>query len=96
MITTFSTSGLEAVVLNKPVITINLTGRPDPVDYAEKGVAIGVYKGKNLYYAINNALYNEDVRKSLLRERKKYKRDYFLDGKASERISNVIESMVLA
>jgi len=93
LITTFSTSGLEAVVLNKPVITINLTGRPDPVDYAKQGVAIGVYEEKNLCSAIDNALYDQQTCKSLVKARERYVRDYLLDEKSSERIGDIIECM---
>ena len=96
LITTFSTSGLEAIVLDKPVITINLTGQPDLVDYAEKGVAIGVHKKNDLHDAINNALYNQEARRLMAKMRKDYISDYLLDGNAKKRIGDVIESMAKA
>lgn len=96
LITSHSTSGLEAVILDKPVITVNLTGRPDLVDYVNKGVAIGVYEEDTLCNAINNALYDEDIRSKLSDNRKIYIKDYLLDGKSSERIADVIENMAKA
>jgi UDP-N-acetylglucosamine 2-epimerase len=65
VITGFSATALDAIMLNKPVITINFTGLKDPVPYAESGVAIGVNKEKDLIIAINNGLYNEDIKKDL-------------------------------
>lgn len=96
LITFHSTSGLEAVVLDKPVVTVNMTERPDPMDYAERGVAIGIYEEQNLHNAIYNALYDDEVRNSLSKARKQYVMDYLLDGKAKERIVDVIEGMVEA
>ena len=96
LITFHSTSGLEAVVLEKPVITVNMTGRPDPADYAEKGIAIGVYEEKNLCNAVDDALNNEETRNSLAKAREHYVNDYLLDGKAKERIGDVIEGMAKA
>jgi len=96
MLTSFSTTGLEAMILGKPVITINLTGIPDIVPYAESGAAIGVCKPEELASAINSALYDEKTRKSLEEMRKKfvYESAYKMDGKASERVAGLIEEMI--
>ena len=48
MINKNSTTAVEAVALNKPVIVLNLGGAPDVVDYVEMGVASGVYRGEDL------------------------------------------------
>lgn len=42
IITCHSTTGLETIYMNKPLITINLTGKPDYVDYASSGAACPV------------------------------------------------------
>ena len=84
----------RSVRVDKPVVTIHLTGRTDPVDYAEKGVAIGVYTENDLSDAINNILYNEETRKSLAEMRKDYISDYLLNGKAKENIGDIVEEMV--
>lgn len=42
VLTRFSTTGMEAVVLSKPLVTINLTDRPARASYATSGVALAV------------------------------------------------------
>ncbi len=93
MLTAWSTTALEAMILNKPVITINPTGKPDPVPYAKSGAAIGVYDLSKLKSAIKGALYNKNIRKKLEERRKKfvYERVYKIDGKATERVCKLIE-----
>ena len=93
MITMFSTTALEAMILNKPVITVNLTGMKDPMPYAESGAAIGVYKEEDIVSAIRDALYNEEVRQMLAINRKKfiYEHAYKQDGKATERVAGLIQ-----
>lgn len=46
MITKFSTTAIEAAVLGKPVIVLNLTSKFDPAGYVKSGIALGVYKKK--------------------------------------------------
>ena len=48
MLTKDSTTAMEAIALNKPVIVLNLGGEPDVVDYVEHCVALGVYKEEDL------------------------------------------------
>lgn len=48
VITPWSTTGLEAILLGKELITVNLTGTPDKMPYAEKGAAVGVYSREGL------------------------------------------------
>ena len=93
MITRHSTTAMEAVALNKPVIILNLSGEPDPVEYVKEGVALGVYKEDNLKTAIGRLL-NDDS--ELAKNREKYIEKYLykIDGKATERVVNVIEVMI--
>jgi glycosyltransferase involved in cell wall biosynthesis len=92
LMTVHSTVALEAMIFDKPVITINLTGKPDLMPYAKSGAAIGVYKEEDLVPAIRDALYSEVTRKKLKEARKKfvYEHAYIQDGKASERVANLI------
>lgn len=96
LMTAHSTVALEAMILNKPVITINLTGKPDVMPYAESGAALGVYKKEDLALAIRKALYDPEVRKDLQRNREKfvYEHAYKLDGKASKRVAKLIVQLV--
>ncbi|MBU4255982.1 MAG: UDP-N-acetylglucosamine 2-epimerase, partial [Thermoplasmatales archaeon] len=88
-----STTGMEAVALNKPVIVVNLTGRPDPVEYVKERVALGVYKEEDLKPAVEQLLRDDS---ELAKNRKKYVEKYLykIDGKATERIINLIKEVI--
>jgi CDP-glycerol glycerophosphotransferase (TagB/SpsB family) len=89
MITRHSTTAMEAVALNKPVIILNLSGEPDPVDYVKEGVALGVYKEEDLKPAIEKLLKDDS---ELAKNRGRYIEKYLykIDGKATERVVNLI------
>lgn len=101
LITPWSTVGLEAMILDKPVITMDLTGRVVPHHaykklYVESGAAICVYTEKDLIPAIRDALYNEEVRKKLAEERRKFVYEYVYkqDGEASKRVADLIMQVI--
>lgn len=96
VITMFSTVGLEAIILDKPVITINLTNKPDSYPYAESGAALGVYKPEDISNAIKKVLYDPEVGMALKKCRKKfvYEHAYKMDGLASRRVADLIEGMM--
>ena len=96
MIAFFSTTITEALILERSVITVNLTGRPDPMPYAESGAAIGVYRSEDLVPAIKSALYDKNTRERLKNDRERfiYEHHYALDGKATERVVNLITRMI--
>jgi surface carbohydrate biosynthesis protein len=91
-----STASLEAMILDKPIITLNLNGGPNYIPYVEDGTSIGVYNKEDLVPAIKDALYNEGIRKKLEKERSKYVYEYayIQDGKASERIVDLIFQII--
>ena len=93
MITRHSTTAMEAVALNKPVIILNLSGEPDPVEYVKEGVALGVYKEEDLKPAIEKLLKDDS---ELAKNREKYIEKYLykIDGKATERVVNLIEEIL--
>lgn len=93
MMTRHSTTAMEAVALNKPVIILNLSGEPDPVEYVKEGVALGVYDEKNLKATIDKLL-KDDL--ELAKNRNEYigKYLYKIDGKATERVVKLIEEMI--
>lgn len=86
----FSTVGLETIFLNKDLITINLTGKEDIVPYAKSGAAISVDDLNKLEACIKNILIDDNVKSKLNNGRNKYKND----GKASERIVDIISNIV--
>ena len=93
MIARHSTTAMEAVALNKGVIILNLSGEPDSVEYVKEGVALGVYKEEELKQAIEKLLKDDS---GLAKNRKKYIEKYLykIDGKATERVTNLITQMI--
>jgi UDP-N-acetylglucosamine 2-epimerase len=96
VITGFSATALDAMVLHRPVITVNLTALEDPLPFAESGAAIGVYEQKDLGSALEKGLYDETSRESMEKERAKfvYQQVYMLDGEATTRVVQLIQQMV--
>lgn len=93
VITKDSTTGMEAVALNKPLIVLNLSGTPDVVDYVEEGVALGVYREEELLPAIKKLL-NDD--RKLRENRDKYIEGFLLkvDGESSRRAAKFVEGVL--
>jgi len=93
LLTKTSTVAVEAVALNTPVIVLNLSGDPDVVDYVKEGVALGVYKEEDLHPVIEKLLEDDT---ELARNRRTYigKNLYKIDGKASDRVVNLIEKII--
>jgi len=91
-----STVGLETLILNKPLIDINLTNKPYYQDYVKEGVALGIRKEEDLLPAIKSILENETIRKKLEKKRKRYvyEHAYKMDGKAAERVADLITRMI--
>jgi len=91
-----STVGLEAALLDKPIICINTTKEEMASMYISSGVAIEVNRVEELIPTIEEVLYNKKVQKKLANARKKfvYEHAYIQDGKASERVANVIIQMI--
>jgi CDP-glycerol glycerophosphotransferase (TagB/SpsB family) len=92
-ITKWSTTGLEAIALNKPLLILNLGGEPDRVEYVKEGVALGVYNEKDLTPTIEKSLKDDS---ELAKNRGKYLEKYLykIDGKATERVVNLIGEMI--
>jgi glycosyltransferase involved in cell wall biosynthesis len=93
MITRVSTTAMEAVALNKPVIVLDLNYKSDIIGYVEEGVALGVYKADDLKPTIEKLL-RDDSELAKNRERYIEKYLYKIDGKATERVINLIEEMI--
>ncbi|MFH1202758.1 MAG: UDP-N-acetylglucosamine 2-epimerase [Candidatus Omnitrophota bacterium] len=95
LMTVNSTVGLEAMILDKPLITINLTKRKDALPFAERGAALGVYKAEDIAPAIEGLLENAKLKEELVSNRKKLVAYYAgkLDGCSSQRIVELINTM---
>ena len=88
-----STTGLEAVALQKPLIVMNLGGQPDIVNYVQEGVACGVYRPEDIKPTIEQLLRDDSC---LARNREEFIRKYLyrVDGKAAERVVALIEECI--
>jgi len=89
----WSTTGMEAIALNKPLVILNLGGRPDRVEWVKEGVALGVYNENDLKPTIEKLLKDDS---ELAKNRDKYIEKYLhkIDGKATERIVDLIGEMI--
>jgi len=96
LITKWSTCALEAILLGKPVMTINLGGTPDPFPYAANHVALDVCREEDILPALRRILYDRNTKEMLKESRPKFieKYAYRLDGNATDRILSLIQEMM--
>lgn len=101
LITDASVAGLDAVALGKPVLIVNLSGKPwltehYPQMLIKEGVASEVRKKEDFRQAVKKLLYDSKTRKKLARNRAKFVKKHFykLDGGASKRVADLIEQMI--
>ncbi len=97
VITFSSTAGIEAMLLDKPIIAINLVGEPvGRIPYLRDGAAYGVYERERLPQAIALVLADPDIRRQLSLKRQECLRRYLYqcDGQSANRIAAEILGMV--
>ena len=96
MVTKRSNTVIEAAILDKPSITMNFLEEEDTTHYSESGAVLTVFKEEDLIININKILYDEETQEKLKNAREKfvYGHVYGGDGKATERVVNLIEDMV--
>lgn len=94
LVAAFSTVITEALVLGKLAVTVNLTAE-DPAPYY-KEVTLRVNKKEDLFPAIAKALHDQNTRERLRKagENFAFNHTYKQDGKATERVVNLIEQMI--
>lgn len=63
-ITIFSTIGFESVLMGKPLIQLNLTGKPNPIPLFQYGVSLNVENCNDLLPAINRCLKDTKYKES--------------------------------
>lgn len=102
VITGISGTGLETLALRRPLININLHTRGgyfphkwEFIPYISSGVAFGVHHLEELSGVIKTALYNNEEREKLIVRSSDfvYQHLYKQDGKASERVADLILEM---
>jgi len=96
VITALSTTGLEGMIMGKPLIMLNLINKSDLAGYTKLGAAVGVYKKEDILPAVKKILENKEFLSDLKKKMKEHVRYhcYKQDGKASERVAKLIESMI--
>jgi hypothetical protein len=96
ILTVYSLTGFEAMLLDKPVITINFSFYPDFMPYVRYGAALKVEKEENLVDTIERAIYDREGRRKLKEGREIIIEDYAykVDGMSAERIANEAELLV--
>ncbi|ODM27454.1 capsular biosynthesis protein [Clostridium sp. Bc-iso-3] len=87
VITFFSTVGLQAIAADKPLITVNFSKTPHPVEYDKLGCALLVKNIAEFEDAINLLIENSNLHARFHEARKKL----MPPRKAAENIANVIE-----
>lgn len=89
IVTGNSTVGLESMIFEKPLITIE--GFKFSMGYAESGASIGITSAKEMKLAVEKILKNNSMRRQLLDKSQSFLQHhlYKIDGKVSERIIQV-------
>lgn len=89
----FSSAAIDAVILNKPVITLNLWKTEDLVPFAQRGVALSVTKPEHLCQAVRQIFEDKKTRDWFGSNRESFMFDcaYKIDGKSSERVLGLIK-----
>lgn len=96
VITEYSTVGAEAILLDKPVITVNFNkeSHEHEQSYSEYGAALDFETYSQMEEAVKEMIDGEKYLDQLKKGRKKvaYRYNYHNDGKATERIYDLITS----
>jgi glycosyltransferase involved in cell wall biosynthesis len=95
VVTGFSNVAIEAMILQRPVICMNLSGKPDKLPYSEEGAALGVHHPDEVGHAIMKALFDEKTKTSLRDRQTAYLKNGFstTTGDASLRIAELIKEL---
>jgi hypothetical protein len=92
LVTISSTVGINAAILDVPMVLLNF----DKTDSPYMPISVEVCDIEDIPLAINDALYNGEVLQRLAGARKKfvYEHAYIQDGKATNRVADLIEKMI--
>jgi len=95
LVAEYSTLITEAIILGKPVVSFLPKEIVDLTTHYKK-VTLRVHKEDNLAFAIHEALFDEKKRAKLKKAGEKFVTEhaYRRDGKATERVANLIEEMI--
>lgn len=85
ILTEFSTVGLEAVLLNRPLVSINLNGGKEITPYSEMRLSYGIENLKELNNILISALENGPTKEAT---------NWKVDGKSNQRIKEVVDNLI--
>jgi CDP-glycerol glycerophosphotransferase (TagB/SpsB family) len=90
-----STTALEAALLRKPMVIVNLGGVDDPAPYLKEGIAIIVYKQEDILPTIKMILEDQETQLRLKNNQSKILEHllYKIDGKAAKRVAELMEKL---
>jgi UDP-N-acetylglucosamine 2-epimerase len=88
----YSTAALEAVIVGKPVVSINLTGADDCYPFAASGAVLAARTPGEILPLLRAALTDEQTRQQLMQRRAEFIERHVgpLDGRAAERMARII------
>ena len=91
-----SSDGLKALILGKPLVTLNFEKRADVVPYAPSGAAVGVYDPGRISETVMRIFNDKSFRDELSRKSSVFVREYAysIDGKSSERVIDFIQNTI--
>ena len=92
VITRESSATLKAMILKKPIITLNFEKRPDIVPFAPYGASLGVYKPQDILSTIEKVFSDNSLIERLQTRSQCFINDYAykIDGQSSKRVLNFI------
>jgi len=92
----YSTTVLEACAMRKPVVLITVFNEVNHIPFVEMGLADEIYSYAELRPQVEELLYDDNARVVSLLKAKKFfdANTEFIDGRATERITELITSLV--
>jgi hypothetical protein len=90
-----STTIIEAIIFNKPVVVVNLSQQTEPLPWVKEGAALGVYEADKIKSAVETILFEENIKAQLRRKSADFvsKHLYKIDGKATDRLISLIKRL---
>ena len=92
LITFKSTIMIESVLMSKPIISVNLTRKPNPLPFIKWGLGVEVCSLEQFVDAVDYILRDLDFKNKYNKARMKYFGNN-IDGKACKRIANLAYSL---
>ena len=92
----FSSAGIDAVILKKPLITLNLYNKEDFAPFARRDVAVSVNKTEALLEAVNQIFIDGKIKEIMSINRDAFIYDYVykIDGNSTKRLWELIKGSI--